>query len=274
MSLSHTEITGHYVMVEGTRIYYEECGKGTPLVCIHTAGACSLEFYLFLPVMARNGFRAIAIDLPGHGKSYPKDWQPFRVMREYAAFTWKVIKAICPNEKMVVTGSSIGGDMVTDMACHYSKDILAVLSLEGAAYTPTFPNVNIYEDPHACPGWRNIMERAADASLYRPIPEGKRIENRWMHRYACQEIAVGDLQCWVNHDVRNKLKDVTCPYMAFKGEADYYVPEELLDATVKGIPKGLGEKVVGKKMGHYPMFEQPEALAGIFMEFLKRRKVI
>ena len=101
------------------------------MVCIHTAGACSLEFYLFLPVMARNGFRAIAIDLPGHGKSYPKDWQPFRVMREYAAFTWKVIKAICPNEKMVVTGSSIGGDMVTDMACHYSKDILAVLSLEG-----------------------------------------------------------------------------------------------------------------------------------------------
>jgi len=36
----------------------------------------------------------------------------------------------------------------------------------------------------------------------------------------------------------------------------------------------LGEKVIGKRMGHYAMFQQSEELGKIFMEFLKRRKVV
>ena len=119
MGQNDVEVVGHYVSVEGTRMYYDECGQGIPLVCIHTAGACSLEWYDFLRIMAHNGFRAIAVDLPGHGKSYPVKWQPFRNMRDYAAFTWKIIQAICRGEKPVVTGSSLGGNMATDIACHY-----------------------------------------------------------------------------------------------------------------------------------------------------------
>jgi pimeloyl-ACP methyl ester carboxylesterase len=267
------EIIGRYVLVDGTRIYYDECGEGTPLFCIHTAGACSLEYYQFLPIMAEEGFRAIAVDLPGHGKSYPVNWEPFRVMHDYAEFVWKVIEAVCEDHP-VVAGCSIGGDMVTDLACHHSARMRAALALEGAAYTPTFPNVNIYEHPHACPGWRDLMERAAVNSMYRPVSDEKVTETRWMHRYAPQEIATGDLQCWVNHDVRDKLGDITCPILIFKGEADYYLPEELLDDTVSGIKTGLAEKVIGPEMGHYPMFEQPQQLASICLDFLKRKEVL
>lgn len=268
------EITGHYAIVDGTRIYYEECGEGTPLVCIHTAGACSIEYYQFLPEMAKRGFRAIAIDLPGHGKSYPVGWEPFRRMHDYAEFVWRIIETICGDEKPIIAGTSIGGDMTVDLACYHSDDILAALALEGAAHTPTFPDIRLYEDPHAAPGWRDMMERAAISSLYYPISEEKITETRWMHRYAPQEVAVGDLECWATHDVRDKLADVSCPIMIFKGEADFYLPEELLDATVAGIPEGLAEKVIGPKMGHYPMFEQPEALAEICCDFLARNNVV
>jgi pimeloyl-ACP methyl ester carboxylesterase len=82
-------------MVDGTRIYYEECGDGMPLFCVHTAGACSIEYYQFRPIMADQGFWAIAVDLPGHGKSYPVSWEPFRVMHDYAEFVWKIIEAVC-----------------------------------------------------------------------------------------------------------------------------------------------------------------------------------
>jgi pimeloyl-ACP methyl ester carboxylesterase len=58
------------------------------------------------------------------------------------------------------------------------------------------------------------------------------------------------------------------------GEADIFLAEELLDLTIAEIPDGLSEKVIGKKMGHYPMFEQPEALAQIVMDFLQRKRVI
>lgn len=267
-----TELTGHYADVEGTRIYYEECGEGAPLFCIHTAGACSIEYYEFLPIMADNGFRAIAVDLPGHGKSYPVDWEPFREMHDYAEFVWKIIEEVC-EEDPIVAGCSIGGNMVTDMACHHSDEMKAALALEGTAYTPTFPNVNVYEHPHACPGWRDIMERAAEQSMYRPVSEEKVTETRWMHRYAPQEIATGDLQCWVNHDVRDELGNISCPFLNFKGEADFYVPEERMEEAMEAIDDELGEMVIGEEMGHYPMFEDPEGLASICMTFLEDKGV-
>jgi pimeloyl-ACP methyl ester carboxylesterase len=268
------EITGRYAMVDGTRIYYEECGEGIPLFCIHTAGACSIEYYEYLPLMAQRGFRAIAVDLPGHGKSYPVDWQPIRRMHEYAEFVWRIIETVCGDEEPIVVGCSIGGDMTVDLACHHSDNMRAALALEGAAHTPTFPDIRIYEHPHAAPGWRDLMERAAISSLYYPISEEKVTETRWMHRYAAQEIAVADLQCWATHDARDHLDQISCPILIFKGEADYYLPEELLDATVAGIKDGLSEKMVAPRMGHYPMFEQPEELADITVDFLKRYEVI
>jgi len=273
MAFSHTDIQGRFVVVEGARIYYEEVGRGVPLVCIHTAGACSLEYYRFLPLMADHGLRAIALDLPGHGKSHPVNWQPFRVMREYAECVWKVVQVICPGEKPVITGCSIGGNMALDLACHHSDGLRAAVVLEGAAVTPMI-DVQAYEEPHACPGWQNVMERVAVASMYHPAPKDKALELRWLHRYTSQQVATGDLQCWVNHDVREKLKDIRCPVLCLAGEADFFVPEAFVDSTVAGIPDGLAEKRILRKMGHYPMFEQPEALAEVFLDFLKRRKVI
>lgn len=273
MTGDNTKITGHYEVIEDTRIYYESCGNGNPLICIHTAGACSMEFHEFMTIMAAKGFRVMAIDLPGHGKSYPVNWQPFRLMHEYAEFVWKIIETICPDEKPIISGCSIGGNMVTDMACHHSDAMLAALAFEGAAVTP-FYQLDAYEEPHACPGWHSIMERAAISASYQPMAAEKAVELRWLHRYSSQEVAIGDMLCWSNHNVLDKMGNITCPYLVLMGEADIFLVEELLDMTIAEIPNGLGEKAIGKEMGHYPMFEQPEALAQIVMDFLHRKRVI
>jgi len=65
------DIRGHYVKVNGTRTFYDEIGDGYPIVCVHTAGACSLEYTYLLPLLAERGFHAYALDLPGHSRSYP-----------------------------------------------------------------------------------------------------------------------------------------------------------------------------------------------------------
>ena len=48
MAHEDIDITGHYLMIDGTRTYYEECGEGIPLVCIHSAGSCTLLYFDFL----------------------------------------------------------------------------------------------------------------------------------------------------------------------------------------------------------------------------------
>ena len=66
------DIRGHYVKVGGTRTFYDEIGEGQPIVCVHTAGASSLEYQYILPLFAKHGFHAFALDLPGHSRSYPE----------------------------------------------------------------------------------------------------------------------------------------------------------------------------------------------------------
>ena len=52
--LTPEDIRGHYVKVKGTRTFYDELGEGQPIVCIHTAGASSLE-YQYLSAVAERG---------------------------------------------------------------------------------------------------------------------------------------------------------------------------------------------------------------------------
>jgi len=268
------EITGHYVTVNRTRIYYDECGKGIPFFCIHSAGTCSLLYKYFLPIVAEGGFRGIALDLPGHGKSYPVDGDYIRVMHDYAEFVWRFIETIAGKERPVIIGCSIGGDMVLDLACHHSENLRAAVALEGAAYTQTFANVRELEDPHACPGWQHQMEWMSVHSLHPTHPKEKATELRWIHRYSPQESWASDLECWVDHDVREKLKDIKCPILVARGDADFYLPEKLVRETVAGIKQGLAESKTIPNAGHYPIYERPEDTFGIIKEFLVRRKLV
>ena len=69
-------ITGGYIYLVidrvEYRVYYEEAGKGIPLLLGHTAGSDGRQYRHLLcdPEVTRD-FRAIAFDLPFHGKSLP-----------------------------------------------------------------------------------------------------------------------------------------------------------------------------------------------------------
>lgn len=61
-------VTGHYIHLpfegEEYRIFYEESGKGIPLVCLHTAGTDSREWrHQLNDPEIRERFHVIAFDL-------------------------------------------------------------------------------------------------------------------------------------------------------------------------------------------------------------------
>lgn len=260
-------IIGHYVSIDGTRTFFDECGTGTPIVCVHTAGSDSREYMYMLPLLAEQGFRAIAVDLPGHSRSYPAGWQPTRTIHDHAEFVHRFYQDVC-GEKGVMLGCSIGGDVAVDLAAHHSRDYLAIIAMEGAAWTPTFPNPGELERPSWVPSWRDLMERAAIASLNRNCPPEKVEELRWQHRGA-QESASGDLQGWATHDVRGKLSDVACPVLLIKGMDDFWLPTELVELTAAEIgDKAEVELLEG--IGHYPMFEDPARITQLTVDFVRK----
>lgn len=58
---------GKFATVKGLKIYYEDTGKGTPLILLHGFGGTTSQWKDFLELSRH--YRTIAIDAPGHGRS-------------------------------------------------------------------------------------------------------------------------------------------------------------------------------------------------------------
>ena len=59
---------GKFVTVKGLKIYYEDTGKGMPLLLMSGFGRTASDWKPYIPEFSKY-FRVIAIDLPGHGRS-------------------------------------------------------------------------------------------------------------------------------------------------------------------------------------------------------------
>ena len=96
MSAHFDPIIGRYMHVtlqgRGHRVYFEEAGRGIPLLCLHTAGADGRQFrHMMTDRAITDHFRVVAFDMPWHGKSTPPDgWQD----EEYRLTTENYIEAI------------------------------------------------------------------------------------------------------------------------------------------------------------------------------------
>ena len=59
---------GKFAIINGLKIYYEESGKGTPVILLHHFFASASLWNSYVPELAKK-YRVIAVDLPGHAHS-------------------------------------------------------------------------------------------------------------------------------------------------------------------------------------------------------------
>ena len=73
-----------YADTQVGQLHYRSCGAGPDVVLLHWAPASGRMYEHVLPLLARAGFRGLAFDLPGYGRSHKKarGWTPERVARE------------------------------------------------------------------------------------------------------------------------------------------------------------------------------------------------
>ena len=61
----------HFIYCEDAQICCYESGAGVPVVLLHGNGEDSSYWKNQVPVLVRMGFRVLAMDSRGHGKSEP-----------------------------------------------------------------------------------------------------------------------------------------------------------------------------------------------------------
>jgi pimeloyl-ACP methyl ester carboxylesterase len=85
---------GKYAMVNGIRLYYEESGKGIPLILLNPFGGTCASWRPFIPELSKY-FRVISLEIPGHGRSDAMDTSviySFRKAAEYILGFMDVLK--------------------------------------------------------------------------------------------------------------------------------------------------------------------------------------
>jgi pimeloyl-ACP methyl ester carboxylesterase len=205
------------------RVYYEEAGKGIPLVLQHTAGSDGRQWrYLIEDTDLQKRFRMIAYDLPFHGKSVPpatiRWWEhEYRLTTDLLMDSIVAIVRGLQLERPVYMGCSIGGYLASDLALAYPDDFRAVIgvnaSIAGGAASSRNPSA---KTDMAKP----ISGRQAADSNYHPrvdgqwigtrmyeitspvAPEACRRETGWVYSQGGPGVFAGDLYYYTyDHDL-------------------------------------------------------------------------
>ncbi len=114
---------GNYILICNTRIYYEEYGKGIPLLLLH-GGFGSIEYYsMVIPELSKH-FRVIAIDSPGHGRSEQADSMSYQLIADYISEMIDVMRL----DSVYVLGCSDGSIVALILAIDRPEKVKRIIS--------------------------------------------------------------------------------------------------------------------------------------------------
>jgi len=119
---------GKYVSILDTKIYYEEYGKGTPLILLEGGMGSIADFSLCIPDLAK-AFHVIAPDMPGQGRSQLADSMSYQLLADYISNFIDLLKL----DSAYVIGWSDGGNTALILANKRPDKIKKIL-VSGANY--------------------------------------------------------------------------------------------------------------------------------------------
>lgn len=109
------------------QVHYRSHGEGPPVLLVHQAPWASIQYRHILPRLAQAGFRAIAVDLPGHGMSDPPDHPSIEAYAESMAALLRGLGI----GRAIVVGHRGGGLAAGRLAAEH-PDLLAGLIMDNA----------------------------------------------------------------------------------------------------------------------------------------------
>jgi pimeloyl-ACP methyl ester carboxylesterase/putative sterol carrier protein len=255
------EPVGRYVEVKGVRTYYEEAGAGIPIVCIHAACQDTLMYRYVLGGLS-DSYRVISLDAPGHGKTDEPVAGPLRDITRHAEFNEAFMEAL-GLERPVIIGCSMGGNQVLELAARRPDFYGAVVSSEGADFTPT---VSEFLLEMLLLNGPQILECWSQSLTGNRTPPDRAREIVWQIRRVCPEYAAGDLVGYAGFDRREEVKGITSPVLLLRGDADWLVNQQMVEETSGRIPGSRIAVLAGT--GHYPMIENPSEFNDAVRAFL------
>lgn len=227
---------GKYIDLKDAKIYYEEYGKGQPLLFLHGNNGSISDFSQQIPFFAKH-YRVIAIDTRGQGRSTDLTQDTYSYQK-FAADLYQVTKSL-NLEQVDIVGWSDGGNTALIFNYEHPEMVNRVVAI-GANMNPV-----------------GVKEKLIE-SLKKQIAGNDPKTNQRL------------IQLMLDHpDIKsNQLSLITNPVLIVAGSDDVIKDEHtrLIHKLIRN-----SELAIIPNATHYIPFEQPEKLNELMLNFLKNK---
>ena len=247
---------GKYLTIRGTKLYYEEYGKGTPLLLLHGGLGNIIDFKKCFPTLSKK-YRVIAFDAPGLGRSeFADSAMTYQLMADYYSIAIDLLKL----DSTYVTGWSDGGNVALLLA-KMRPDKIKKIAVSGATYKlegttkTSLEEIKKFSDTvwvskELKPWIKQYKEKSPTGNWKRYITEAKKM---WFEEIYFE---------------KSVLYEINIPTLLVYGDNDMYTPELGLELH-KAIKKS--QFCILPNTSHDVFWEKPELINQILITFFNEK---
>ncbi|WGH75037.1 alpha/beta hydrolase [Tenacibaculum tangerinum] len=212
----NNDAVGKYVKVNGTKIYYEEYGKGEPLVLIHSCGA-DIKAMEYQIDYFKNKYRVIAVDSRGQGKS---ELKAISLTYDKMAKDMEKLVTRLQLDSINILGWSDGGIIALKMGINNKVPIKKIVTM----------GANLRPDTTAINTWAYDKVREMNGKTLNMIIKGDTSKN-WKKELLFDNLLMN--QPNISHA---ELKKITASVLLIIGDRDIIKNEHAVE-IFNNIPK-------------------------------------
>jgi len=257
-----------YAELNGVRLWFKDTGgKGTPVVFLHAATGVALNWEYQIPAVTKAGYRFIAYDRRGRGKSVitdaasqsGTDVDDLHALMKYLGV-----------DQFHLIGTAAGGGVAVDYVLSFPEQVRSLVianSLAGVrdeSYLELGRRLRPSQFAALPPELRELgpSYRAAN-------PEGAR---RWveLERQSRQAGTQAVATKSRNQITLSQLETIRAPTLLMTGGADLYMPPPVLRMLASHIKNAKVEII--PEVGHSAYWEQPEIFNDVILRHLNKQR--
>lgn len=247
-----TTACGHTLQIGNMEMYYEEYGKGTPLLLLHGFGGSSQNWHPFVAHLSAR-YRLIVVDLRGHG--YSTNLENRFTHREAAVDVFLLLDKLEIGQFSAM-GMSTGGMVLLHMATAQPKRIDSMVLVSATSHFPDQA--------------RTIMRRASFATM----PPQVQAMYRECAKRGDQQIRELIAQFNALHNnfddmnfTAQCLSAITARTLVVHGDRDNFFPIEIPVNIYRSIPNAALWIIQGGD--HVPIFDPAVPFTSTALQFLE-----
>lgn len=236
----------------GWNVRYREAGKGPTVVLVHGLGVSADYWWRNGPAIAAAGYRVLAPDLPGFGRTEGPDEGPTVLQQTQSLLAWADSLQL---EPAVYAGHSLSCQVAIEVAALHPERVAGL----------------VLAAPTGDPAPRRLTRQAWGLLLdipREPLPLAVFVAQAYLR--------AGPLKVWQTwkrgglHNPLDLLHRVAAPGVVIVGRSDPVVRPEFAEEIAAALPAGRVVWIDGG--AHAVIFRPAEAFNLAVLEFLRRVK--